>query len=252
MTKQSISSNYREHCFEQYLRKCKYPTTHNVIIIGYNSNNIGGEINNVLTKLGHIVDTLSEDEFDVNYHNENINWDLYDTFIFNSGVTYLNWLENQPDKNIEIVIDTILIGAIKTTKYIINCTLNTKVIKTIIYIGSMAHNHVLNASAPYCAAKAGLQMFAKCMAYELAPKGYRVYCVNPSNVQDSPMAEKTIDELMKYRGINRDQATEYWGADCPMEKFLSKVEIGEIIAFLLTDSARYLSGSEINLPGGNR
>lgn len=250
MSKESAKS-YTERCKEQYLNNAKFYPNKSVALFGWEKGNIGEGIRQVLEADDHDVSCFPfyiHDINDVFPHD----FKIYDTIIFNCGYTHLDWIEDQPFDEIDRVLDSCLRGQMQTTKQFVNETIDTHSIKTIIYIGSMAHNHVLNASAPYCAAKAGLQMFAKCMAYELAPKGYRVYCINPSNVQDAPMSEATIQGLERFRGLSRKEAEAYWGAECPMGTFLTMHEIGEVCAFLLTPSARYLSGTEINLAGGQR
>src|SRR4051794_5403436 len=49
----------------------------------------------------------------------------------------------------------------------------------IIFIGSYGHDHPFTAGTPYCAAKAGLNMAARTLAWELTDRGYRVACINP-------------------------------------------------------------------------
>ena len=250
MSKQS-SKEYTEFCKKNILDKCQYPKDHKSVVFGCGKTgyNIGS---NIASRIK--ADALTIDDFDVTNedHINNFKWSNYDTFIFNNGVTHLDWIEDQPNEKIDEVISSILTGNIKSVSKLVEKTIDEKYIKTIIFIGSMAHNHVLNASAPYCAAKAGLQMFAKCISYELAPKGYRVYCVNPSNVQDAPMSDATISGLMRFRSITKKEASEYWAAECNMGTFLTMDEICSTVEYLMTYPARYLSGTEINLNGGGR
>lgn len=243
------SKEYSDMCKNKYLNNCAYPSEHKAVVFGVGENNIG---NHIAQNIG--ADAFTIDEFDVSNEEQimNFNFDEYDTFIFNNGETHLDWIENQPFDKIDSVFRNSIVGNIKCTKRIVEKTIDLPIVKTIIFIGSMAHNHVLNGSSPYCSAKAALQMFAKCIAYELAPKGFRVYCVNPSNVTDAPMSEETIVGLMRYKNLTRSEADEYWAAECPIGTFLEKQEISDIVKFLMTNDARYLSGAEINLVGGGR
>jgi NAD(P)-dependent dehydrogenase (short-subunit alcohol dehydrogenase family) len=150
------------------------------------------------------------------------------------------------------VVENSLTSQMILLKKYVERTINKPYIKTVIFIGSMAHQSVLNGSSPYCAAKAGLNHFVRCTAWELAPKGFRIFIVNPSNVQDAPMSEKTIKDLMRYRNLDREQAESYWSDSCPLGSFLTKNEIAEICYNLTKDEFKYLCGQPINLSGGNR
>jgi len=175
-----------------------------------------------------------------------------DILVLANGFTHLDWIENQPEDKIQKVISDCLTASIIATKRFVEATINSPHKKYIVYIGSMAYKGVLNGSSPYCAAKAGLSHFMKCVAWELAPKGYNVFCVNPSNTENTPMAEATIQGLMRYRNITEEEARKYWASCLPKDKWLQKEEIAEVVAFLISGKADYLSGSNIDLAGGQR
>jgi NAD(P)-dependent dehydrogenase (short-subunit alcohol dehydrogenase family) len=95
-------------------------------------------------------------------------------------------------------------------------------------------------------------MLTRCLAWELAPKGYDVYCIHPSNVEDAPMSEETIQGLMAYRGLTRTVAERYWSDTVLRDHQLTKDEITFMVKTLLRAEAGYLSGSNIELAGGAR
>lgn len=175
-----------------------------------------------------------------------------DALITCCGETYLDWIENMNDGEISEIITNTLHAPIVYTRQFVRQTLPTEGRKTIIYIGSMAYNRVLNASSVYCAAKAGLAHFARCMAWELAPKGYDVYTIHPSNVEDTPMSEHTITEIMNYRDLSRDEAERYWRSAQLRPRMLQKDDIAKLVSALLGGEYGYASGSQIELSGGAR
>jgi NAD(P)-dependent dehydrogenase (short-subunit alcohol dehydrogenase family) len=177
----------------------------------------------------------------------------YDTLILANGMTNLDWIENQPLEKIDAVITSKLTASIKGVSEFARQTWDKECIKHIVLIGSMAHKSVLNASAPYCAACAGLNHFAHCVAWELAPKGFRVFIVNPSNVEGTPMTEETIAGVQRYRGITRAQAEEYWGAVRALPEWLTRDDIAGLVGDLVTDDKfRWLAGTPLDLGGGLR
>jgi NAD(P)-dependent dehydrogenase (short-subunit alcohol dehydrogenase family) len=92
--------------------------------------------------------------------------------------------------------------------------------------------------ADYNASKAGVILLAKSMALELAPD-IRVNCVCPGYVL-TPMqrAEYTDEMLAKVNeGI-------------PMKRHAQPEEIGALYAYLASDDARYITGADIRIDGG--
>lgn len=166
------------------------------------------------------------------------------------GVTELNWLEDAID--MREIIDINLTSMITILQKFVQERISSSFRKQVVIIGSMAYNHVLNGSAAYCASKAGLNHFVRCAAWELAPKGFDIYIINPSNVEGTPMTEDTIQGLMSYRGLTRKEAEAYWGACLPRADWLQKEDIAELVHFLLSGKGQYLAGNPIDLAGGQR
>jgi NAD(P)-dependent dehydrogenase (short-subunit alcohol dehydrogenase family) len=168
------------------------------------------------------------------------------------GFTNLAWIEDQPLASLRQTVEVNLIGAMQLTAEFVRQTITNRYLKHVIHIGSMAYNHVLNASAPYCASKAGLAHFVNCAAYELTPKGYRVHCVHPSNTEGTPMTAATIQGIMRYRNISSEEAVMYWAASNQMDRWLQPEDIANAVRWLLSDQADFWSGQQVELKGGNR
>jgi NAD(P)-dependent dehydrogenase (short-subunit alcohol dehydrogenase family) len=175
-----------------------------------------------------------------------------DTLIMCHGVSHLDWFEEAPEEKVKEIIDVNLFGTYRMAAQFVQQTINSAVRKRIIIIGSMAHRMVLNGSAAYCASKAGLAMLVRCMAWELAPKGYDVYCIHPSNTLGTPMSFETIEGLQRYRGLTSEQAASYWNDSAIRESSLTVTEIAELVLFLLYSETGYLSGTQLELAGGQR
>src|SRR4051812_28380925 len=216
MDKEQISRSYLEETKAKYLTGDEPRSVRRATVVGSDSfddrsGNIGWAISD---KLRHSFDVVFE--FNRTTLNKSlVPYDVCDTLVLCNGFSWLDWIENQPDDKITQAINDSLTTSIVQTKRFVQQTLDKPGPKYIVYIGSMAYRSVLNGSAPYCAAKAGLAHFAKCVAWELAPKNYNVFCVNPSNTEYTPMTAHTIRGLMRYRNLSRDDAERYWGATLP-------------------------------------
>lgn len=99
-------------------------------------------------------------------------------------------------------------------------------------------------TAIYGASKAALNSYTRTAATELAPRKIRVNAVNPGPVF-TPIFEKT--------GMNEEQLNGMAGAlqnRIPLNRFGTPEDIAKLIAFLASDDASFITGSEYNIDGG--
>lgn len=251
-SKEEISSSYLDSTKERYLFQEQAHRPKEAIILGYEPGNIGGYIASHLVADGYDVQHPTPQELPAEMTGWKEGIERCDVAVFNNGYTNLDWIENQPETEIYKMILDNLTASILGSAAFVRRTLHTPYRKRIIFIGSMAHNKVLNGSAPYCAAKAGLNHYARCIAYELAPKNYSVFVINPSNVEGAPMSEKTIQGLMNYRQIPRSEAEAYWSAGNINAEFLSRDEVARTVVMCASGEHDYLAGNPIDLAGGMR
>lgn len=239
--------------------------TRKAIVVGNDGkSNIGHYITSKLLLDGYeVVSTfLYEDQDSTSYHQKlnvaHVNGKFFqqhkdaDTLVLCNGSSHMNWIEHQNIAIINNTMNDVLIGSMNATSEFVRATIDSSVPKYIVFIGSMAYKSVLNGSSVYCAAKAGLAHFMKCCAWELAPKGYRVFCVHPSNTLGTPMTEETIRGLMRYRGLSREAAEAYWNGVVPMDHILSPGEIAQVVSELVSGRMDYMSGTNVELAGGQR
>ena len=101
------------------------------------------------------------------------------------------------------------------------------------------HEHVpLVGSSAYCAAKGGLGLLTRVMALELAEHGIRVNAVAPGEIATKMTGNEDVDPHTVPRpGI-------------PAGRSGHAAEIGEVIAFLASDGAGYLTGESVVVDGG--
>jgi 3-oxoacyl-[acyl-carrier protein] reductase len=97
---------------------------------------------------------------------------------------------------------------------------------------------------PYCAAKAGVILFTRSLARELAREGIRVNCICPGGT-DTPL-------LHGYLGADRPRAEAVadLGARLPMGRVARPEEIAAAALFLVSDDASYVTGVALPVDGG--
>ncbi|HEY2288248.1 MAG TPA: SDR family oxidoreductase [Streptosporangiaceae bacterium] len=109
------------------------------------------------------------------------------------------------------------------------------------------------SSPAYGPAKAALRSYSKVLASEFGPTGVRVNTVTPGYIA-TPLAEARITQLMGQAGIGRAEAEADLLATIggvPLGRPGSAAEVAQLVAFLVSDAAAYVTGSEFVIDGGN-
>ena len=161
-----------------------------------------------------------------------------DLFVNNAGMgIYKPFLEFELE-DWETVLDVNLTGAFLAGQAAARWMADRGVQGAIVNVSSV-HEHVpLRENVAYCAAKGGMGLLTKCMALELAEHGIRVNSVAPGEIS-TPMTEQDDADPRE-----QDRPQIPWGRPGHAR------EIGEWIAFVGSDAARYATGQSYVVDGG--
>jgi 3-oxoacyl-[acyl-carrier protein] reductase len=96
--------------------------------------------------------------------------------------------------------------------------------------------------AHYAAAKSGVIGLCRSLAVELAPRGIRVNAVIPGLIE-TPQSSDPVNSLGP-EGLKRA------GADIPWGRVGQPEEVADVIRFLTSSAARYVTGQELVVDGG--
>ena len=105
----------------------------------------------------------------------------------NAGLAEYGDTSEQEFKEIEDTVDVNLLAAMRFSKACLQPMLADGK-GTIVNILSIGSRHPFAGAAAYCASKAGLEMFGKCLAAEYRTKGVRVCSILPG-ATDTPLWE---------------------------------------------------------------
>jgi NAD(P)-dependent dehydrogenase (short-subunit alcohol dehydrogenase family) len=117
----------------------------------------------------------------------------------------------------------------------------------IVNTGSVGSERGVPGGPAYNAAKHGLVGLTRQAAVEAGRQGVRVNAVFPGFV-DSPLLRKILTTMMPDADL--DHAVEQLGAIPPIGRCAQPEEIGEVVAFLMSDRASYVNGVGLPVDGG--
>jgi NAD(P)-dependent dehydrogenase (short-subunit alcohol dehydrogenase family) len=96
----------------------------------------------------------------------------------------------------------------------------------------------------YCVSKAAVDQLTRCAALELAPKGIRVNAVNPGVVLSNLHRAGGMQEENYAAFLQHSKTTH------PLGRVGEASEVAELILFLASDRARWITGATVSIDGG--
>ena len=104
-------------------------------------------------------------------------------------------------------------------------------------------------AAAYALTKAAVSQVTRSFAMAYAPRGIRVNALSPG-ITDTPMQDRVLREVSAARGISLEELSAGRLRTVPMGRTAPPAEIAGVVAWLLSDAARYMTGQVINIDGG--
>ena len=101
--------------------------------------------------------------------------------------------------------------------------------------------------AAYTASKGGINALTRAMALDHAEENIRVNAVCPASV-DTPMLRWSADQLEGEKSVEETVAD--WGRMHPVGRVAKPEEVAEVIAFLASDRASFVTGGDYKVDGG--
>lgn len=110
----------------------------------------------------------------------------------------------------------------------------------VVNMSSVNAQLAIPTIASYCASKGGVMQLTKAAALALAPHNIRVNAVGPGSIDTAMLAGVNADPAAMARVMSRT----------PMQRIGTPREIGNVVAFLASDKASYITGETIYVDGG--
>jgi 3-oxoacyl-[acyl-carrier protein] reductase len=134
----------------------------------------------------------------------------------------------------DAVIDTSLDGFFHVTQPLVMQMVRRRWGR-IVNLASVSALHGNRGQVNYSAAKAGLIGATKALAIELASRNITVNAVAPGLIDTEMIASAPIDEMLKH---------------IPMKRIGTAQEVADVVAFVVSDRAAYMTGQVLVVSGG--
>ena len=153
----------------------------------------------------------------------------------NAGIRRDGLMFMTPDADWHTVLDTTLNGFFYVTRRLLPKMMMRRHGGRIVNMSSLSGLKGMAGQTNYSAAKAGLIGATKALAQEVAPRNVTVNAVAPGFIETDMTKDLPQDQLKEM---------------VPMKRFGKPEEVAELVGFLCSDNASYITGEVISINGG--
>jgi len=165
-----------------------------------------------------------------------------DILVNSAGIIANGTIEDTKMEDWDYMMDINLRAVFNLTQLLLPSLIERK--GNIVNVSSVTGVRAFPGVLAYCVSKAGLDQFTRCIALELAPKGVRVNAVNPGVTYTELHRRGGMDEK-KYAAFLEHSKTTH-----PIGRIGQPKEIAELILFLASPHAGWITGATYSIDGG--
>ena len=164
------------------------------------------------------------------------------TLVNAAGIIATGTIENTPDAAWDEMLDINLRAPFRLMRALAPMLIASQ--GSIVNVSSVTGLRAFPGVLAYCVSKAGLDQLTRCAALEMAPHKVRVNAVNPGVVVTNLHRRSGVNEENYAKFLERSKETH------PLGRPGDPDEIAELIWFLASERAGWITGETISIDGG--
>ena len=173
-----------------------------------------------------------------------------DLLVCNAAILIAKPIDEFTSEEWKKVIDVNLVGYFNCAKAVAPIMMKQQK-GNIIQINSKSGKKGSYKNSAYAASKFGGIGLTQSLALELAPYNVRVNAICPGNLLDSPLWVNSLyEQYARNQGLTKEQIREKYLNQVPLKRSCTYDDVANVLVFLASDEASYMTGQAINVTGG--
>ena len=212
----------------------------NVVITGRNKENLGHAAE-TLGVTGIVADQANLQDINELVSQVKRKFGSIDALFINAGIAAFAPVEHMEEEQFDNIMNVNFKGAFFTLQKFLPILREGA---SVINLSSINAYTGMPNTAVYAASKAAMNALTRTAAYELAPRHIRVNSVNPGPVNTAIFTKLGMPEeaIKEFASTMQDRI--------PLKRFGEPEDIANLVAFLASDEASFITGAEYNIDGG--
>lgn len=208
------------------------------VVVNYNSNK--SQADYIANKIGGIsykadVSNFNEVQSMVDFIVDKFG--SIDLLVNNAGISIINLFHEVSQEDIKKILDINLLGVFNCSKSVIKYMISQKS-GNIVNISSMWGEVGGSCEVHYSATKSAIIGFTKALAKEVGLSGIRVNCVSPGVIDTKMNGHLSQEDLNSLK------------EEIPLYRIGTPMEVANVVSFLASDKASYITAQDIAVNGG--
>ena len=196
------------------------------------------------------VDVTDEAQVEGMFHRAKQEFGRLDIVVSNAGILISEEIAEFPAEKWRAVINVNLFGYFLVIKHAARIMKEQRS-GSIIQINSKSGKKGSFKNSAYAASKFGGIGLTQSAALEMAEYNVRVNAVCPGNLLDSPLWVNSLySQYAKKWGISEEEVRQRYIDQVPMKRGCTYEDVCNVVVFLASDQAGYMTGQAVNVTGG--